>query len=310
MDAKKRSLMAELGLLLVTVIWGSGFVAVKSATGSLEPAAIVALRFAIATVLMCVVFFRRLKEIDKGCIKAGALAGFLYFIAFYLQTLGAKYTTAGKNAFLTAIYVVLVPFLYWIVKSQRPDVYNISAAFLCMIGIGFLSLNADFSINVGDGFSLLGGVGFTAQIVAAAILTQKHDPILLSVTQFGFAALFAAITSLLTEPIPTQLAPDSLTYILYLGVFSTMIALLLQTVCQKYVPASKASLIMSLESVFGCICGIIFLHEALSGRILAGFVLIFGAILLSEVKPSFLRFGSRRLAPAPVSTDEKEGSET
>ena len=258
---------------------------------------------------MCVVFFRRLKKIDKGCIKAGALAGFLYYLAFYLQTLGAKYTTAGKNAFLTAVYVVLVPFLYWIIKNQRPDVYNISAAFLCLIGIGLLSLNADFSINMGDGFSLLGGVGFTAQIVAAAILTQKHDPILLSVTQFGFAALFAAITSLLTEPIPTQFAPDALTYILYLGVFSTMIALLLQTVCQKYVPASKASLILSLESVFGCICGIIFLHETLSERILAGFVLIFGAILLSEVKPAFLRVGFLKKSSIPIQREEKEGSE-
>lgn len=236
---KKQLRLAELGLLIVTIIWGSGFVVVKSATGSLEPAAIVALRFAIATILMCIVFFPRLKRIDKSCIKAGALAGFLYFLAFYLQTLGAKYTTAGKNAFLTAIYVVLVPFLYWIIQKQRPDLYNVSAAFLCIIGIGLLSLNADFSINQGDAFSLLGGVGFTAQIVATAILTQKQDPILLSVTQFGFATIFAAVTSLLTEPIPTHLAPDTLTYILYLGVFSTMIALLLQTVLPKIRPRFK-----------------------------------------------------------------------
>lgn len=306
---KKQLRLAELGLLIVTIIWGSGFVVVKSATGSLEPSAIVALRFAIATILMCIVFFPRLKRIDKSCIKAGALAGFLYFLAFYLQTLGAKYTTAGKNAFLTAIYVVLVPFLYWIIQKQRPDLYNVSAAFLCIIGIGLLSLNADFSINQGDAFSLLGGVGFTAQIVATAILTQKQDPILLSVTQFGFATVFAAVTSLLTEPIPTHLAPDTLTYILYLGVFSTMIALLLQTVCQKYVPASNASLIMSLESVFGCICGILFLHEELSGRILAGFALIFGAMLLSEVKPAFLRSGFRRLSAPPIHSKKKEGSE-
>ena len=123
---------------------------------------------------MCVVFFRRLKKKSTRVVSKPALwLVFLYYLAFYLQTLGAKYTTAGKNAFLTAVYVVLVPFLYWIIKNQRPDVYNISAAFLCLIGIGLLSLNADFSINMGDGFSLLGGVGFTAQIVAAAILTQK-----------------------------------------------------------------------------------------------------------------------------------------
>ena len=88
-----------------------------------------------------------------------------------------------------------------------------------------------------------------------------------------------------------------------------MIALLLQTVCQKYVPASKASLILSLESVFGCICGIIFLHEALSERILAGFVLIFGAILLSEVKPAFLRVGFLKKSSIPIQREEKEGSE-
>lgn len=304
LDAKKKSVLSEFGLLLVTVIWGSGFVVVKSATGSLEPAAIVALRFGIAAVLMCVIFFKKLKEIDKGCVKAGILSGFLYYIAFYLQTLGAKYTTAGKNAFLTAIYVVLVPFLYWVVKKQKPDGYNVSAAVICMVGIGFLSLNADFSINTGDAFSLLGGIGFTAQIVAAAILTQKHNPILLSITQFIFAAVFAGVTSLVIEPIPTSISQDSINFILYLGVFSTMIALLLQTVCQKYVPASKASLIMSLESVFGCLCGAIFLHEQLTPRILVGFVLIFAAILLSEVKPSFLKFGSKKAASTTLEDEE------
>ena len=97
---KKQLRLAELGLLIVTIIWGSGFVVVKSATGSLEPAAIVALRFAIATILMCIVFFPRLKRIDKSCIKAGALAGFLYFLAFYLQTLGSKiHYSGGKMPF-------------------------------------------------------------------------------------------------------------------------------------------------------------------------------------------------------------------
>jgi Permeases of the drug/metabolite transporter (DMT) superfamily len=304
LNTKNRSLVSELGLLFITVIWGSAFVVVKNTTASVPSGYIIAIRFGIAALLMPVFFFNRIKKINLSSIKSGAILGMLLYVAYYLQTVGIKYTTAGNNAFLTAVYVVLVPFLYWIIKNQKPDAFNILSAFVCIIGIGFLSLRSGFSVNFGDMLSLLCGVAFAAQITGVSILTEKTDPILLSFTQFTFTSLAALLVALFTESFPTGLGMDSMWSLLYLGIFSTLIAMVLQNVCQKYVPPSKASLIMSLESLFGTLSGILFLGESLTARTFIGFLLIFAAILIAELKPSFLVNRSKKEVRESASLSE------
>lgn len=279
---RNRSVAAELGIVLVTMIWGSSFVVVKNATDTISPAAIIVFRFGTAAVFLCLFFFRRLKEIRISHVKWGLLIGLQNFVAYELQTIGVKYTTAGKNAFLTAVYCVIVPFLYWAVKKQKPRLFHLVSAFFCMAGVGLLSVQSGFSMNPGDLLSLACGLFFAMQIVTISILTEKNDPILLCITQTAATAMIALPAALFAEPIPTALPMQSLLSLLYLGVIGTMLTTVLQTICQKYTPPSKASLIMSLESVFGTICGIIFLHESLTLRSFGGFLLIFLAILLSE----------------------------
>lgn len=294
MRIKNKSLAADLGLVFVTIIWGSAFVVVKNATSTVPACYMIAIRFGIAVLLMCVFFRKRLQKIDLACIRSGAILGVLLFVAYYLQTIGIKYTTVGNNAFLTAVYVVVVPFLYWLIRHEKPDVYNIAAALICIAGIGLLSLHSGFTMNVGDLLSLLCGVAFAAQIVAISILTEKNDPILLSFTQFLFTAIIAIIVALCTETFPAVLQTGTLMSLLYIGVFSTLIALVLQTVCQKYTPPARASLIMSLESLFGTAFGIIFLNESLTLKTLGGFLLIFAAVIVSETKLSFLKLASKK----------------
>ena len=294
MKIKNQALAADLGLVFVTIIWGSAFVVVKNATSAVPTSYIIAIRFGIAVLLMTVFFFKRLKKIDADCIKSGAILGILSFVAYYLQTTGIQYTTAGNNAFLTAVYVVVVPFLYWLLRNEKPDLYNITAALICIAGIGLLSLHAGFTMNIGDILSLLCGIAFASQIVGTSILTEKNDPILLSYTQFAVTGVIGLAVALCTETFPTGLGTDSVLSLLYIGVFSTLIALVLQTVCQKYTPPARACLIMSLESLFGSVFGIIFLHEALTPKILAGSLLILLSILISETKPSFFRLNQKR----------------
>lgn len=289
MKIKDNSVLAELGLVFITIIWGSAFVVVKNTTASVSPNYIIAIRFGIAAVLMPIFFYKHLKKIDSYSIKSGVVLGVLLYAAYYLQTVGIKFTTAGNNAFLTAIYVVIVPFLYWLVKSKKPDIYNIVSAFICITGIGFLSLHSGFTVNIGDTLSLLCGIVFSAQIVCISILTEKINPILLSFTQFAVTTLLALAVAIFTESAPTKLGSDSLLGLLYIGIFSTMIALIMQNVCQKYVPPAKASLIMSLESLFGTFFGIVFLNEVLTFKTFVGFLLIFSAIVISETKLSFLK---------------------
>ncbi|MCI1964757.1 MAG: DMT family transporter [Oscillospiraceae bacterium] len=279
---QNRSFAAELGIVLVTMIWGSSFVVVKNATDTIPPEAIIVFRFGIASVFLCLFFFRRLKEIQISHIKWGLLIGLQNFIAYELQTVGVKYTTAGNNAFLTAVYCVIVPFLYWAVKKQKPRLFHLISACLCMIGVGLISIKSGLSINPGDLLSLACGLFFAIQIVTISILTEKNDPILLCITQSVATVIFALPFALHSRNFSALLPAQSIVSLLYLGLIGTMLTTVLQTICQKYTPPSKASLIMSLESVFGTICGIIFLHESLTLRSLGGFLLIFLAILLSE----------------------------
>ena len=295
MKIKNKSLAADLGLVFVTIIWGSGFVVVKNATNEIPASYIIAIRFGIAAILMCVFFYKRIRGINLAYIKSGAILGMLLFISYYLQTVGVKYTTVGNNAFLTAVYVVVVPFLYWLLRNKKPDAYNICAAFICIAGIGLLSLHSGFTMNWGDVLSLLCGFAFASQIVAISILTEKNDPILLSFTQFAFTAVIALVVALCTETFPAKLQTNSILPLIYIGVVCTLIALVMQTVCQKYTPPARASLIMSLESLFGTVFGIIFLRESLTLKTLGGFLLIFVAVVVSETKLSFLKLTPRKI---------------
>lgn len=311
MKTKDKTLLAEFGLLMITVIWGGAFVVVKNTTSAVPTNYIIGIRFGIAALLMLILFFNKIKKVDRHSVKYGAILAAILYISYLFQTIGVKYTTAGNNAFLTAIYVVMVPFLYWMIKKVKPDAYNIISAVICIVGIGLLSLKAGFTVNIGDILSLISGLTFGMHIVFTGILTEKTDPILLSFTQFSFTAVFALTAAIFTEQFPAKLETGTVVSLLYIGIFSTMIALMLQTVCQKHVPPSRASLIMSMESLFGTVFGIVFLSEKLTLKTFAGSLLIFAAILISETKPSFAKIAKLPKAepdeePALVTVKKEE----
>ena len=193
---KKNNLYADLSLLLVAIIWGSGFVASKNALNSMPPNYINAIRFALPFILLCIVFWKKVKIINKKDLRAGGIIGVFLFMAFAAQTIGLQYTTASKQAFLTGTNVVIVPFLYWAIKNKKPDRYNLVATFLCLIGIGFLTLQENLSINLGDGLTLICALFFACHIVSIGVFAENHDPIILTIIQFGVAALFSTICAL------------------------------------------------------------------------------------------------------------------
>ena len=123
-------------------------------------------------------------------IIRGGIIGVFLFIAYSIQTIGITDTTPGKNAFLTAIYCVIVPYLYWVVDKNKPDRYNILAAILCLAGIGLVSINSEFTIGFGDAFSLISGFFYAAHMVALSKLTKIGTPVLLTIIQFAYVAVF------------------------------------------------------------------------------------------------------------------------
>ena len=287
-EIRNKPFWAKLGLLFITVIWGSAFVVVKDASSSMPPSYIVVIRFGITAVCLSLIFWKRLSHIGRTELVGGLVIGIFNVLGFELQTYGLQKTTAGNSAFLTAIYCVIVPFLSWAVKKKKPGASNIISAFLCIAGVGLLSLKDGFVIMPGDVLSLLCGVSFSAQIVAIDIFTTKGDPILLTVTQSVATAILALPIALRFETFPVSVGTGTILSLLYVALFSTMFAFLMQMVCQQYVPPAQASLIMSLESVFGALCGIVFLHETMTIRMFFGCALIFAAIYLSERQPGRL----------------------
>jgi len=285
---KKNNLYADLSLLLVAIIWGSGFVASKNALNSMPPIYINAIRFTLPFIILSTIFWKKVKIINSKDLKSGGIIGLFLFIAFATQTIGLKYTTASKQAFLTGINVVIVPFLFWAIKNKKPDRYNMIATFLCLIGIGFLTLQENFSINLGDGLTLICALFFACHIVSIGVFAENHDPIILTIIQFGVAALLSIICALSFENMPKIITTKSFYSILYLAIFSTLIAFLIQNIAQKYTTPTHAAIILSLESVFGCLLSVLLLRDLFTIKMVIGCTMVFAAIITAETKWKFM----------------------
>ena len=224
--------------------------------------------------------------------------GALLHLAYSIQTYGLALTTPSKNAFLTAVYCVLVPFFYWAFAHRRPDRYNLLAAALCVAGVGLVSLTGDLTVTAGDALTLVCAVFYAAHIVAVAKVSPDRDIYLLTVFQFAFAALYAWVGGALTETFPAGALAraEVLLPMAYLAVMATTVALLFQNVGQVWSDPASASVILSLESVFGVLCSVAFAGDRVSVRMLAGFVLIFVAVVCSETKFGFLRKKQGRIS--------------
>ncbi len=287
-DTLKR-ILPKFALFSAALIWGSSFFIVKNTVDIFPTNFLLAIRFTIGCLLLCVLFPKKLTQLNRTCLWQGIVLGLLIFAAYCIQTIGLTDTTPGKNAFLTAAYCILVPFLYWITDKRRPDLYNFSAAFLCLTGIGLVSFDGSFSMRFGDAMTLVSALFFAAHIVAGARFGGKSDPILLTILQFGVAAVCSWVLGFTTETFPKEIPLNAVLGLLYLAVFATTIALLLQNIGLKYADPTSGAILLSLESVFGVLFSMLFYQERLTLRLGAGFLLIFIAVILSETKLSFLR---------------------
>lgn len=283
--------LAKPMLFSAAIIWGTSFFIMKNALDSLPVFALLALRFTAGAILLSVVCIKKWKDFTLDYLWRGGIVGGFLFLAYTVQTFGLSFTTPSKNAFLTAVYCVLVPFFTWAVVRRRPDKFNILAAVLCVAGVGLVSLNEELSINIGDLLTLLCAVFYASHIVAVEKLSPGKDIYLITIFQFAFAALYSWVFSLTTEVFPAQALKDPEVFLplAYLCVMATTVALLFQNVGQIWSDPASASVILSLESVFGVVFSVICYGDEVSIKMLCGFVLIFVAVVCSETKFSFLR---------------------
>lgn len=284
-----KALIGRSALIATTLIWGTSFVVFKSALEDITPLWVLAIRFGGAALIMLLAAIPKLKELDKNYVIGGAVMGLCLAAAYTLQTYGLVYTTPGKNAFLTATYCILVPFLYWLLFKKKPDRYNVSAAVICLVGMGFVCLNDDLSVNLGDMLTVSCGLFFGLHIIATSHYVECRNVLLLTMLQFAVAGALCLVFAMLFEPRPANIPGSSWVSIAYLTVVCTGVCFFLQTVGQKYTPPSAVAVIMTLESVFGTALSIIMGQENITVKIAFGFCLIFVAIFISETKFEFLR---------------------
>ena len=275
-------------LILVTVIWGGGFVASDIALESMKPFQIMMVRFLLASVLMGVISRGQQKSEEKlkdraGAIKAGVLMGVTLFMGFAFQIIGLQYTTPSKNAFLTALNVVIVPFIAFVILKKKIGAKGIIGAVMSVLGVALLSLNGNFTVSLGDGLTLFCAVGFAFQIFFTSEFVKKYPASVLNTVQMFTAFVLSAISLMIFGENDFQVTTQGWLSALYLGVVSTTICYLLQTACQKYIDETKAAIILSMESVFGTIFSILILHEVVTVRMVIGCAVILAAVIISNM---------------------------
>ena len=289
---KSKKLFGNLVLLLTALIWGCAFVAQSSGMDYVGPFTFQTSR----SILGCLVLIPFIlandavkkknntyeKQNPKTLILGGILCGTALTVASGLQQYGMQYSTAGKGAFITAMYIVLVPILGLFMKKKVNPIIWISVI-LGALGLYLLCIKEDFSLGEGDIYLILRAVAFSFHILVVDHFSAKVDGVKLSCLQFGVMFILSAIFMFMTETPNMADIKAAWLPICYAGIMSCGVGYTLQIVGQKYTEPTVASLLMSLESVFAVIAGIILLKEAPSAKEWLGCASMFAAIIIAQI---------------------------
>ena len=284
-----KKMKANLLLFIAAFIWGTAFVAQKSG-GAIGSFTFNGIRTFIGGLVLLPLVIRNHKDkslplFTKEELTGGIVCGFFLFVAASLQQFGLAYTTAGKAAFITTLYVVFCPILSLIVhkKKTRPLVWL--CVVLDVIGLYLLCMtDASFSIQIGDTLVILCAVAFAGQMVAVDNFIDRIDGIKLSCIQFLFSGLLGIICMFIFEsPVSLSNIMTAWFPILYAGVISCGIAYTFQVLGQKEATPTIAALILCLESVFGVLAGAVILGETMTMREILGCIIMFAAVVISNL---------------------------
>lgn len=286
----KRVRLAELIMIVVAIIWGTGFVVTKLAMDNgIGVYYLLFIRFLVASILLIFVIFLKKIKIKKEMLLPGIIQGVLLTLGYSIQTMALNYTTPAKNSVLTGLNVIFVPYILLIFFRKKLDIFTIISSILAFFGTLLLSGNiSSFSeINKGDLLSMLCAIFFALYIIVIDKYANKINVFVMSFIQF-FTVMILCLLLSLTKGEIKQLNSTSLISMIYLGVFGTFVAYNLQIMAQKVLSASRTVLFLSLEVVFGVLISIISGYDSFSLNILVGTLLVFAGIVIAETKLDFI----------------------
>ncbi len=304
---------AELALIGITIIWGATFVVVKSALAEVSPVLFLALRFSLAAIALVAICGRSIRR--KG-IGPGVAAGCLLFAAYVFQTTGLELTTPSKSAFLTGLSIPMVPLASSFVYKSRPRLLEVAGILIASFGMALMTLPAgSFGISRGDFLSFLCAVVFALHIV----LVSHYSPMIgfetIAVVQVATAALLGIAAFRSFEPVRFHATPGVAAAVLITGLLATALAFTTMAWAQQFTSASRTALIFALEPVIAGITSYLIAGEVMPGRGRVGAGLIFGGVLLVEMKAAengYGRAGQRSLETGVDrdTSDDNEGAVT
>lgn len=291
----KNYYLSELYLLMAAVIWGMSFVAQRQGMEYIGPFTFNAGRCLLgALTLLPIIYITRnssskqkstyrIKVMNRHpLLFSGTICGLILFFALSLQQAALVYTTAGKAAFITALYIVLVPVFGFFLGAKTRKLVWVCVV-IAIIGFYLLSIKENFGINRGDLLSFISSFFYAAHIIVIGAIATKLDGIKMLCIQFFVAGSLSLIVAIGFEDIVLSAIIVCIVPIIYTGVMNSAVAYILQIKGQEKVEPSVAALILSMEAVLGLIGGVIFLHETMTGREMLGCAIVFLAILLSQL---------------------------
>ena len=294
---KQRQLLGSLLLLLVAVIWGTAFAFQRMGTGVIGPMTFVASRMTLSAVAVGIVslFFKDPKvkteesESSKSrhdTLMGGICCGAFLVSASLFQQVGIAYTTAGKAGFITALYILLVPIISTVFLRKKSSWIVWLAVFLGIIGMYLLCMTESLRLARGDALICVCAILFTGHILSCDHFAGRGNPVKISAIQFVISSVVSWILAFIFESPSLPAIRSALIPILYCGLGSGAIGYTLQIVAQRFTKPTVASLLMSFESVFAVLGGVILLNERMTVRELIGCIVMFIAIIIVQIPVS------------------------
>lgn len=278
-----KQLKANLSLLFVTVVWGSSFILTKNSLDHLSTYNFLAIRFAISSILSFIIFRKNLMSIDKQTIKYGILTGIILFGGYAFQTGGLNYTSASKSGFISGFSVIIVPIFSAFLLKIRPTISAIIGVVFAIIGLAFLTMDSNISLNIGDFYTLLCAFMFALHIIYISKYTVECDSVNLALIQIFIVGFLSLIFSILFETPTIPKGTDVWISILILAILATTVAFVIQTTMQRHTTATHTALIFTAEPVFSAIFAFVIAGEILTTGGIFGSLLILLGMLISEL---------------------------
>jgi len=280
---------AELALVGITVIWGLTFVFTKNSLitaghpQGLQPFVFLAWRFALASVAMAILCYKRYSNVNRPTLLAGAVMGTVLFASYAFQTFGLRYTTAGNAGFITGLFIVFTPMLAWAFLKHKQPPKAIFAVVIALVGLAFLSIQPHLKINSGDVLVLFCAFTYSIHIILFDGYTKKYDLPLLILVQMVVLFVLNALAGLAFETVQAPQTGYVWMSVIVCGLLASALAFFVQGWAQRILTPSRTSMVLIMEPVFSLIFGMILLSERLTWSGWVGCGLIFLGMIVTEV---------------------------